>query len=614
MIRKDVCLKKVKEFKIKHSIEASDENVIATLHLMNENGLEQNAAKDQSSRSSNDNGIDAWYYNEKSKELFIYQSKLSESKVLALSGLNDLLRASDWIEKIIIDGTLDKLPVDNHMLYGLYTRLSQVKESLKKIVFVLLTLYDENELEDDSAVANFNDKMIKSKLNEFVSEVLDGRIQLKLQQYCLDTRIPNKIKQYEIHTLQNSRIPLRSESFLQLSYVSLISLIELYRQRGDVLFEKNVRLSLLYTKEIKGRLLHPLFDTLDAICSGSISPSIFPFYHIGITISATKGSEGKDFLFTLESPSVINGCQTITLSHDYLKRLENEKDEDEKKKKLEKFNQIQVIAKVVIGVAEEELKEITNANNRQNPIENWQLFSNDSIHVAIEAALKDKGVFYERQKGKFDSVIKVADNAKYYPNTNATYIKVEQLGQIIALGKRELQYAAKPSLIFDHKKNHDHIFDSSLDRYPNDIIFCLNTFKSLQRGLSNYLRLPTHAENNYTQLIFAKPIVKINVFYLGLIYYYQSSNQFTIRNNYSKVLLKNASSTFVADTESFFYQKVFSKIKSWYLEESKKLEVDVSNKKMEGFFKDLSLELKLDMKGSMPFIESSFQFHSVYFY
>lgn len=186
--------------------------------------------------------------------------------------------------------------------------------------------------------------------------------------------------------------------------MSLISLIELYRQRGDVLFDKNVRLSLLNTKEIKGRLLHPLFDTLDAVCSGTISPTIFPFYHIGITISATKGSEGKNLLFTLEAPSVINGCQTITLSHEYLKRLENEKDEEEKRKKLERFKQIQVIAKVVIGVAEEELKEITNANNRQNPIENWQLFSNDSIHVAIEAALKDKGVFYERQKGKFDSV------------------------------------------------------------------------------------------------------------------------------------------------------------------------------------------------------------------
>ena len=186
---------------------------------------------------------------------------------------------------------------------------------------------------------------------------------------------------------------------------------------------------------------------------------------------------------------------------------------------MQNFKEIQVIAKVVVGVSEDELKEITNANNRQNPIENWQLFSNDSIHVAIESSLKEKGVFYERQKGKFDSVMKIVDNVKNYPNTNGTYIKVEQLGQIISLARKELQYAAKLSLIFDHKKNHDFIFEPKIDRFPNDIIFCINTLKSLTRGLSNYLLLPTHAENNYTQLIFGRPIVKINVFYLGLIFY-----------------------------------------------------------------------------------------------
>jgi hypothetical protein len=608
MISKSLCQKKIKEFKIKHSLEASDENVISTIHLMNENGLEHNAAKDQSSRSGNDNGIDAWYFNDKTSELFIYQSKLSESKSLVLNGLNDLYRASEWLEKIIIEGSLDRLPVDNHMLYGLYTKLSQIKDSIKKIIFVLISVFDENEIEDDSAVENFNEKMSKSRLNEYVYEVLEGKIQFKIQQYSLDTTIPNKVKQYEIHTLQDSRIALRSESFLQLSYVSLISLIELYRQRGDVLFDKNVRLSLLGTKEIKGRLLHPLFDTLDGICNGTLSPSIFPFYHIGVTISATRGVEGKNFLFTLESPSVINGCQTITLAHEYLKKLESEKNEIEKNNRIEKFKEILVIVKVVVGVSEEELKEITNANNRQNPIENWQLFSNDSIHVAIENALKEKGVFYERQKGKFETVMKNTDNAKNYPNTNGTYIKVEQLGQIVALARKELQYAAKLSLIFEHKKNHDFFFEPRIDRFPTDMIFCLNTLKVLTRGLSNYLQLPTHAENNYTRAIFVKPIVKSNVFYLGLIYYYQSSSNSSLRIDYSKHLLKIANPNFASDTEKFFYPKIVAKIRNWYIEESKNLEIDVSNKKMDIFFKDLFLELKLDNGGNLPFTETSLQF------
>jgi hypothetical protein len=89
---------------------------------------------------------------------------------------------------------------------------------------------------------------------------------------------------------------------------------------------------------------------------------------------------------------------------------------------LARFKQIKVIAKVVVGTTNDELKEITNANNRQNPIENWQLFSNEPIHIEIEQILKENGVFYERQKGKFDSVMKNADNAKFYFNTKGAYI------------------------------------------------------------------------------------------------------------------------------------------------------------------------------------------------
>ena len=44
------------------------------------------------------------------------------------------------------------------------------------------------------------------------------------------------------------------------------------------------------------------------------------------------------------------------------------------------------------------------------------------------------------------------------------------------------------------------------------------------------------------------------------------------------------------------------------MEESNKLENEVSNKKMDIFFKDIFLELKLDSGGPMPFSDNSLQF------
>ena len=125
MLTKDECLQVIKKFRAKHAIDASDENVIATIHLMNTHGIDIHAALDQSSRSANDNGIDAWYFDESTRALFIYQSKLTESKSFALKGLVDLDRGREWLEKVVIDGVADSVP-ENHCLFNLYTRVTDL--------------------------------------------------------------------------------------------------------------------------------------------------------------------------------------------------------------------------------------------------------------------------------------------------------------------------------------------------------------------------------------------------------------------------------------------------------------------------------------------------------
>jgi hypothetical protein len=112
--------------------------------------------------------------------------------------------------------------------------------------------------------------------------------------------------------------------------------------------------------------------------------------------------------------------------------------------------------------------------------------------------------------------------------------------------------------------------------------------------------MPTHASNDYTQQIFKKPIIRINSYYLALIYYYQNSNKWQIRHDFSTTLLKKASPILSDDLQSF-YMKIISKIRTWYLAESKSLTVDPSQKKMESFFTGLFSELGLDRNDVLPF-------------
>jgi hypothetical protein len=320
MQSKEQIINAVNQYRIKYALDGTDENLSVVLHLINSQSLDRDSAIDQSSNRNNDYGIDGWYYNNDNNELNIFQSKLTESKVHALRGLNDLLNAANWLENIFLTGSLEKIP-DNPALYNLYMELTKSKNEIRSISFILLSLFNENELEDSNEADTFNNSLLNSPLYNHLKNN-HNTCYLKFEQYCLTQGPKKPRKKYPIIKLQDSTIALRDNAHLDLAYIPLYNLVELYRQRGDVLFEKNVRMSLLHSKDAKDRLVNPMESTFESILKGEIDPNIFPFYHVGITISALNKHEDSNNTLNLESPSIINGAQTIAISNQYLKRLE----------------------------------------------------------------------------------------------------------------------------------------------------------------------------------------------------------------------------------------------------------------------------------------------------
>jgi hypothetical protein len=585
---KQAQLKTIKDFKVRFALDASEENVVTTIHLMNTHLIDKDTALDQSSLGSNDCGIDGWYYDMKYNELFIYQSKLTDNKGLILKGLKDLIRALSFLEKVIVLKDVGNIPT-NKSIYNLFIELSKNVEKLKKISFILISPLNQNELLDDPDFNEAEDFIRKSELFKILYEK-GGRISLDIQEYNFEKAIAPSNKKYAINKLDDSIIKLRNNSFLEITFIPIYNLVQLYRQRGDLLFHKNVRLSLYAYKDAKNRVVNPMEATLDQICKGQLDPNIFPFYHVGITISATTNSSESVNDISLETPYVINGCQTITIADHFLRELENKKHYEA----IQRFKNINVLAKVVIGTTDEELKEITNCNNRQNPIENWQLFSNDPIHIEIENSLLDLEIFYERQKGKFNALMHKLDIAKNYSKTNQTFVDVETVGQLIALCTGDYQWAAKPSEIYINKQNHDKIYTKDIPKYGKDIVFTYNLFKAAKRGLKKYLELQVH-NNEATANIFNKPIVKAYVYRTALLYYYQNYNHDT---KYAELLSKIASPTLVAEFEKI-YSKFITRTKNFYLAEKAR---EVSSKKLNTFFENLFIELGVDTEeGAMPF-------------
>lgn len=581
----------MKDFKKRHALEEGDDIIAIAIHLMNQHRIDEHQALDQSSKGGYDEGIDGWFFDEKSGELFVYQSKFSSNKSYVLRGFGGLLKAKNWLESVLIAGEIQNKPI-NTGLYNLYLTLGKNLQNITKVTFALTSLINENELEDEKEYDHCRRELISSELNKRM------KIDLKLEEYNFERVLPLTTRTYKVTRIEGSTIKLPDSSSLDLAYVPLFDLVELYRRKGYLLFQKNIRLSISYTKEAKERLVIPMEETLRLIGEGKLSPNIFTFYHIGVTIAATKNvAETKDL--TLESPSIINGCQTITIADEWIRKLEKEKEYD----KINRLKEIKVIAKVVVGASDDELRQITNANNRQNPIDNWQLFCNEPIHIEIEDALEDLGIFYERQKGKFNMVIKKPALAKNYPNTNNTFVTVPDLGQLICLSRRNLQWAAKLSEIFLNKRNHDSIFDKTIPKYARDTIFVSNAFKGIRRGLRNYLGGLNYTIDE-TWNIFNKPLVRTYAHYLALMHIYQDKKASTLREDFSESLNKIAPPRLVSEFESFF-PKVVTKTRKWYLPESNGLKIEVSNKKLDRFLEDVSRELGVDLDGPAPFTKDS---------
>ena len=589
---------KICEFCIENGCEGPENKILAAIHLMSEHSLDKAQALAQTLLDGNGDGIDSWYYGQQKGELIVYNSCLRRNPSEPILGLAALIKSVSFLEEVILNNfdpsTFDHDPC----LYNLTKVLKEEKDKIQRISFKVISPFSEKEVSGVHNIANIVEPLRRSKLNK------NERYQISygFDKYNLKPVI-SKIKEYLLEGSEISRISLDGHTYMELTYAPLHDLVELYRQRGEMLFEKNIRLSLKNLKKAKDRLVTPMEGTLNKICNGTIPAEIFTFYHGGVTLSADF-LDVKKGTYRLEGPSVINGCQTITIANDFLKKM----DQSQNQEKLNRFRSIKVIAKIVVGANEEDLREITNANNRHNSIDNWQLYSNSPIHIEIELALKKRGIFYERQEGKFESQKDKESFSVDYHNTNKTFISVQYLGQIIALSKRQLEFAAKKSEIFTRTENHDLIYDPTIPSKVDDIVFIFNLNKALDRALSNYLQKPSYADS--VSRIFDRPLVQANINFLGCLYYYQKENKDPWRQDYHKKLNKKASPNLVSDIETTYLFKVMSKIKTWYINEygvpdenAKKLK-EPSKTKLKAYIDELAEELGIDLKGNTPFVRS----------
>ncbi|MGY5394920.1 AIPR family protein [Acinetobacter sp. NigerLNRRAM0016] len=317
----------------------------------------------------NDNGIDAIYFDQTSKILYLVQSKLKATEEFKqteaqafVDGLRQLLNAQF-----------------NAFNQNVLNRQSEIQSALHdadKIILVVcytghqVSTHAKNCLERFIESESENEDRLQSDIVYFDSSNVEDFL-LKQQSYH---EVSEKIDIYNFVRILSPRKTLYGQ-------VKLKDLVKLHENYQLALYQQNIRYFIGGNTSPNKAIKNTLNQEADN----------FFFYNNGITAlcsdftsAGSFGENGRNRKYKIRNLSVVNGAQTIATAYDYYK---------------ENGNQISDDAKVLLTIIQADSgqdigKKITQNRNNQNPVDLTDFVALDDQQERLRREIKYFGYEY----------------------------------------------------------------------------------------------------------------------------------------------------------------------------------------------------------------------------
>lgn len=352
---------------------------LAAFAIQHHAQVSPNIAADSITDGSNDNGIDAIFYEVQSKTLYIVQSKWIHSGKgepengdikKFICGIHDLFdfnfdRFNNKVKRkevIIRNAICD--PKTKYQIILTYTGINDLAEHSRRDFADLLENF--NDASEIVFLSIFNQRRIHSSL--ITSSENDEPIDLQIQ----------------LNSFGKISIPYNGY-YGHVNGVEIYGWWDKYRKR---LFTKNIR-GVLGETDVNKEINLTLEN----------NPELFWFYNNGITIIADSieknmvGGASTEFgQFSCENMSIVNGAQTVSTIGKF--------GEDDSEKLKNVFVPTRIIQ---LNTAEENFgQKITKANNTQNRVKNRDFVTFDLEQTRIREELLLDGIDYRISRGEFE--------------------------------------------------------------------------------------------------------------------------------------------------------------------------------------------------------------------
>jgi len=451
------------------------EDYFGLLYLEQEHKVLPERAVNQIAFGGNDYGLDGFHFDEQRRNLYLFQFKYSDNHTQFKGSLQRLIEAG--VERIFVSPNKDD--AKNQILLQLRSCLVENRAMIDQICFRFVFTGDPEEAERSKVLEKLREDLENKKylVDQFFGERKVGFVvEFRSSSGRVGVvRNPRQTTTFDV-PLNNSLVaegPAGQK--MHIGFIRLADLSRMHRDLGQRFFDSNIRYGLGEGEAVNRAISNALKQI---ILDQSESPDVFAFNHNGITLYAEKVDKLDGFC-RLRAPRLLNGAQTVTTVANF---RENNKDNPKLDSGKVAFESIHVLCKIITDADQKFVTSVTINNNRQNPVEPWNLHANDLIQLELQDKFRsDLGLYYERQENAFDQ-LSLEDLDEYGIQEDAGAIQMLKLTQTFLLTDGWVSRFSDMARIFENDTTYEQVFrPGRLKADSRHILLCYKIHFNLRK-------------------------------------------------------------------------------------------------------------------------------------
>lgn len=440
-------------------------------------GLQNNLIEQRVMLKAAGQGVDAWHLDAERKTLYLLSAKLSDDPAALKPALRGVSLAIDRI----FGDEAEHAAVEpgDEFLAALRAHVLENRFLVGQVFVQLYFSGDPADARKSELLGALVEELSGKKylIDDFCggqNAVLSVEFRSSTSQEVAIASQGRRTHRYPIDLSRTIQLDSPAGETLTAGYLRLADLLTIYQKMGQRFLSRNIR-SGLGVEHPTHRAIMKSFE--DIVINQKMTPEEFSFLHNGVSI-AVEAYENRKGQVMVTEPRLLNGAQTVASLSAFVDKWAGQ-DKFERNRDL--LDRIRVLGRVVSGATADFVSQVTIANNRQNPVEPWNLRANDLIQLEFqEKFAKEAGLYYERQQGAFASLTEPELEA--LGAQPGRPVEMRRLAQTFLALQGEIDRLSRLRLVFESESVYRDVFRESY--LKKDVRRMVLAYKVLMRTLA----------------------------------------------------------------------------------------------------------------------------------